>query len=119
LSSYGSLKDLIYKTEPFQDYLKKYQNNGSCLLMEDIKDFGRQILKGIKGIIDCGFSFPNLCLFFIFFNFLSKASANVIMIRKDDSFLCKITDFEDVFVGIPSAYERYFYPRRKTVRKFF
>jgi hypothetical protein len=66
LSTFGSLKDLIYKTEPFQDYSKKYQQNGSGLPIEDIKDFGRQILKGIKGIIDCGFSFPNLCLFSFF-----------------------------------------------------
>ena len=119
-SKFGSLKDLIYKSDPMVDYRKKYhKKSGISLFVSEIRRFSLQILRGIKAIIDCGFSFPHLCKFRKknFKTFLS-ATSNIILIEgKDKKLFCKISDFEDVFVGMPPAYEHFFYPRRKKVKK--
>eukprot|EP01080_Neovahlkampfia_damariscottae_P007902 gene7902-12370_t len=105
-SKFGSLKDLIHKSDPLLDYRKKYQTkSGISLFVSEIKRFSFQILRGIKAIVDCGFSFPHL------------STSNIILEENDKKLNCKISDFEDVFVGMPPAYEHFFYPRRTKIRE--
>lgn len=86
----GSLRDIIHKSHPLTEYKKKYEVKSSLTIME-ISLYGRQILKGIKVLLDCGLIFP--CL----------SSGNILIDGK--KFECRFTDIENIFLGLPSCYE--------------
>lgn len=86
----GSLRDIIHKSNPQTEYKKKYESKNTLTIME-ISLYGRQILKGIKTLLECGLTFP--CL----------SSGNILIDGK--KFECRFTDIENIFLGLPSSYE--------------
>jgi serine/threonine protein kinase len=60
LSSKGSLKDAIYKSNPIQPFRKKYERTGTPLSLDKIAKYGRQILEGIKFLKSKNLPYRNL-----------------------------------------------------------
>uniref|UniRef100_A0A3Q3WJV3 Uncharacterized protein n=1 Tax=Mola mola TaxID=94237 RepID=A0A3Q3WJV3_MOLML len=98
-SEKGSLRDHICKVKPRESYLKKYCNpkKSQGLELPDIKQYGRQILEGLKLLQDGG----------VFFGHLH--ASNVIV----DDGVCRLTDVENGMLGVPSALRPAFTQLRK------
>ncbi|XP_062522421.1 PX domain-containing protein kinase-like protein [Corticium candelabrum] len=86
----GSLRDLIYKTKPTALFLKKYGSQKSRgVNYDDIRRFGRQILEGLKFLIERGMLFGHL------------HSGNIFMERR----VCKLSDLENPLLSLPPFYK--------------
>ncbi|XP_042310736.1 PX domain-containing protein kinase-like protein isoform X3 [Sceloporus undulatus] len=95
----GTLKDLIYKAKPKDQFLKKYCNPKKIqgLEIHQIKTFGRQILEVVKFLHDKGFPYGHL------------HASNVML----DGDTCRLLDLENSLLGLPSFYRSYFTQFRK------
>ncbi|XP_073325138.1 PX domain-containing protein kinase-like protein isoform X2 [Pagrus major] len=98
-SERGSLRDHICKVKPRESYLKKYCNpkKSQGLELQQIKQYGRQILEGLKLLHDGG----------VFFGHLH--ASNVIV----DDGVCRLMDVENGMLGVPSALRPAFTQLRK------
>nr|XP_056723338.1 PX domain-containing protein kinase-like protein isoform X1 [Euleptes europaea] len=95
----GTLKDLIYKAKPKDQFLKKYCNPKKIqgLELQQIKTFGRQILEVLKFLHEKGFPYGHL------------HASNVIL----EGDTCRLLDLENSLLGLPSFYRSYFTQFRK------
>uniref|UniRef100_A0A8D2LIH6 PX domain containing serine/threonine kinase like n=1 Tax=Varanus komodoensis TaxID=61221 RepID=A0A8D2LIH6_VARKO len=95
----GTLKDLIYKAKPKDQFLKKYCNPKKIqgLELQQIKMFGRQILEVLKFLHERGFPYGHL------------HASNVML----DGDTCRLLDLENSLLGLPSFYRSYFTQFRK------
>uniref|UniRef100_A0A671XW66 PX domain containing serine/threonine kinase n=1 Tax=Sparus aurata TaxID=8175 RepID=A0A671XW66_SPAAU len=98
-SERGSLRDHICKCLLDESYLKKYCNpkKSQGLELQQIKQYGRQILEGLKLLHDGG----------VFFGHLH--ASNVIV----DDGVCRLMDVENGMLGVPSALRPAFTQLRK------
>lgn len=81
----GSLRDLIHKSKPLESYSSKYSTvSGSPLAEKKLRLFSRQILEGMDYLIYQGFPCYHV------------HCGNVVI----DQGVCKITDFENDYLGI-------------------
>ncbi|XP_008103638.1 PX domain-containing protein kinase-like protein isoform X2 [Anolis carolinensis] len=95
----GTLKDLIYKAKPKDQFLKKYCNPKKIqgLELQQIKTFGRQILEVLKFLHEKGFPYGHL------------HASNVVL----EGDTCRLLDLENSLLGLPSFYRSYFTQFRK------
>lgn len=98
-SEKGSLRDHICKVKPRDSYLKKYCNpkNYQGLELQQIKQYGRQILEGLRLLHDGGMFYGHL------------HASNVIV----DDGVCRLADVENGMLGVPSVLRPAFAQFRK------
>ncbi|KAM8913411.1 PX domain-containing protein kinase-like protein isoform 2-T2 [Spinachia spinachia] len=98
-SERGSLRDHICMVKPRESYLKKYCNprKSRGLDLQHVKQYGRQILEGLKLLHDGG----------VFFGHLHASNVFV------DEGVCRLADVENGILGVPSALRPAFAQHRK------
>ncbi|XP_025106692.1 PX domain-containing protein kinase-like protein isoform X2 [Pomacea canaliculata] len=95
----GSLRDMICRCKFKGHYLKKYARPKlmSTLNMEQIQNFGRQILETLKFLHEKGFPYGHL------------HAGNVVV----DGKTCCLLDIENWMLGVPSYYRPFYTQFRK------
>ncbi|XP_065829723.1 PX domain-containing protein kinase-like protein [Oscarella lobularis] len=90
--SEGSLRDLIYKTKPQIQLIKKYGTpKGTGLSVSDTRKYGRQIVEALKFLSDRGFLYGHV------------HAGNVLVVGGN----CKLTDTENALLGLPHFYQSF------------
>ncbi|XP_065912112.1 PX domain-containing protein kinase-like protein [Dysidea avara] len=98
-SSRGSLHDVIYNCRPQNHVLKKYgvPCKWRILGVPDVVKYSRQILEGLKFLLDKGFVPAQV------------HAGNVIIEGGPTASIARISDIENTLLGLPSYYHHYLY----------